>query len=432
VAVLILNSGRCSHGRCFFCGYGRLRGAPPTAANVNECFDRFFATLREDEVKVFGSGSFLDEKQVPAEARRRFIRECGKRGVKRITVESRPEYVDGGVLSEFAGFELTVAMGLECADEEILKKLNKGYGRREYEEAAAKIRGAGAKVRTYLLVNPPFASDINRSLDESVRYALAHSDTVVLINMLPHANAPLMRMWADGEWNFLGKWEFMDVVGRWKDDPRVEFDAETFRFVPSFPDDMKEPLEGVGEWHLTHPHFEVWQDYLLRWYEPPKGRILLFLPCANRKPYSESRTHQGIIRELERAGRGGFHEVMLSNAGVIPREFEDKYPFESYDWDESKETKAIKERYVEVTAERIRNYLATHGARYSSVVCFLKHDSESCQALEKACLSLNIGWRNLLKEETYNRIRGEPRPLQSPDALADLAEGLTWCLRNST
>jgi hypothetical protein len=432
MAVLILNFGRCSHGRCFFCGYGRLRGQEPSAGKVIECFRDFFTRLDGDEVKVFGSGSFLDERQVPSEARRYFIAECRRLNVAKVTVESRPEFITPSVLREFEGLRLTVAMGLEAADDALLKKLNKGYGTVEYASAAKVVRDAGFKVRTYLLVNPPFVSDVRASIDKGVEYALSHSDSVVLINMLPHGSAPLARMWVDGEWSFLSRWEFLDVVGRWKDNPRVEFDAETFRFVPSFSDEMKDDLKGVGEWHLTHPHFEVWQDYLLRWYSPPEGRVLLFLPCANRKPYSLSRTHQGIIGALGGAGRKGFHEVMLSNAGVIPREFEDKYPFESYDWDESLETPEIKERYIEVTAERIRNYLSAHRARYTSIACFLKYDSESYKALEKACGQLGIGFKNLLSKETYEAVKNQPRPLQTGEALRDLAEGAKWCLQNST
>ena len=66
---LILNFGRCSHGRCFFCGYGRIRGQTPTKEAVTDCFNNFFEQNEDDEVKVFGSGSFFDEKQVPAKAR---------------------------------------------------------------------------------------------------------------------------------------------------------------------------------------------------------------------------------------------------------------------------------------------------------------------------------------------------------------------------
>jgi archaeosine synthase alpha-subunit len=432
MAVLIINSGRCAHGRCFFCGYGRIRGFPPTLQNVNECLGRFFAQLSEREVKVFGSGSFFDEKQIPHASRGYFIGECRRLSVERITLESRPEFITREALSDFKGFDLTIAMGLESSDDALLKRLDKGYTRADFEAAASIIHGMGFKVRSYLLVNPPFVSDVKRSLDASVEYALAHSDSVVLINLLPHASAPLSKIWLSGEWNFLARGEFRKVTSKWASDPRVSVDEETYKFTPSFPDDVRESLEGVGEWYLTHPHFEVWQDYLLRWYAPPEGRVLLFLPCANKKPYSKSMTHANIIRSLEEVGRGRFHEVMLSNAGVIPREFEERYPFESYDWDERKETPAIKKRYMEVTAQRIGDYLRVHGSRYVKVACYLKYDSESYLALKGVALKMGIPLRNLLTEETYDKIKLCPRPLQEHAALDDLKEGLVWCLQNST
>ena len=432
MAILIINSGRCSHGKCAFCGYGRIRGFESTKENVIECLNKFFETLAEDEVKVFGSGSFFDEKQIPADARRHFTQECRKHKVKKITLESRPEYVKDEILREFDGLDLTVAIGLESADDELLKKLDKGYERADFEAAAEKIHTVGQKVRAYLLVNPPYTQDIAESLRKSVEYTLKHADTIVLINLLPHSNAPLMRLWVDGEWRFLTRQEFKDITKPWANEPRISLDEETFKFIPSFPQHLKDDLRGVGEWYLTHPHFEVWQDYLIRWYNPPQGKTLIFLPCAYKKPYSLSDTHKKIIKILRKNHPSIFHEVMISNAGVIPREFEDKYPFADYDWNEREETSEIKTRYIEITTERIRNYLTAHAKKYNKVVCFLKYDSESYKALAKACEELGIEYKNLLSHETYETIKDSPKPMQSDEALANLEEGVSWCLQNST
>jgi hypothetical protein len=327
-------------------------------------------------------------------------------------------------LEEFSGMELTVAVGLEVADDRVLDKMNKGFHLKDFEAAAAVLRAKDVKVRAYLLVNPPHVADAQKSLDSSVKYALKFADSVVLINLLPHYASRLIRMWLRGEWNFLSKAEFNKVVEKWRNDPRVEFDAETFRFTPKFSPALQEKLAGVGEEYLTHPHFEVWQDYLLRWYERPKEKdTIIFLPCSHKKPYSESETHRGIIAKLEEAGlRGRVHEVMLSNAGVIPREFENMYPFNAYDWDESLETEEIKARYIQVTARRIKKYLSAQ--KYGRILCFLKYSSESYKALSEACSALHLELRNLLSEETYEKIKDEKRPMQTDAALFDLLEGL--------
>ncbi len=426
--VLVLKSGSCSWAKCCFCGYGRTPGKEPTTAKLKKDFDAFFNDVRAgDTVKVFGSGSFLDTKQVPLDARAYFIEKCRSTGIEKLFIESRPEYINEAALKDFDGINLSVAIGLEVADDVLLDKINKGFHLKDYDEATAKIHKCGAKVRTYLLANPPYAKDIKKILDKSVEYALIRSDTIVLINLLPHGNTPVFKMWLTGTWNFLSREEFYKLTDSWKDNPKIELDAETFRFIPKFPEQLKERLNGVGEAFLTHPHFEVWQDYLQRWYTPPEEKdILLFLPCSYQKPYSHSKTHQGIIETAKKTGKyQRIHQVMISNTGLVPRKYEDCYPFNAYDWDESLETEEIKKRYIEVTKTRIKRYLTCHRNKYRTIICFLKYSSESYQALEAACRELGIPMINLLSKETYEKIRKEGKPLQTDAALSDLYNNLT-------
>ncbi|MBN2014653.1 MAG: DUF5591 domain-containing protein [Candidatus Altiarchaeota archaeon] len=424
--IFLLKFGRCKWSKCLFCGYGASEGRKPESENMKRYFDLFFDTLEPeiDHIKVFGSGSFFDEQQMPAEGRRYFIERCRQAGIRKLMVESRPEFITPGVLGEFSDMQLEVAIGLEVADDRILDKINKGFHLRDFERAVEVLRSKDVKPRTYLLVNLPFVDDVQESLDSSVKYTLKYSDSIVLINLLPHYMSRLMKMWVRGEWSFLSKDEFYDIVGKWMNDPRIGVDVETFRFVPKFPSELREKLSGVGEEYLTHPHFDVWQDYLVRWYEVPKGKeIILFLPCSHRKPYSESETHKKIIEKLNRLKvRDRIHEVMLSNAGVVPREFEDMYPFNAYDWDEGLETEEIKKRYIEVTAERIREYVKAHS--YDGILCFLKYDSESYKALNKACHELDLEFRNLLRMEIYEKIKKQKKPLQGEEALSSLSEAL--------
>lgn len=424
--IFFLKSGKCAWKRCLFCGYGRTCGIEPTVENLIKEFDLFFGNLNNNitHLKVFGSGSFLDEKQVPKEARLYFIEKCRKNSIKELTIESRPEFITSEKLREFNGITLTVAVGLEVADNHILDKINKGFCLRDYENAAGILHSHGCKLRTYLLVNPPFVDDIQKSLENSVEYALKYSDSVVLINLLPHFNSELFEMWLHGEWNFLSKEEFYKVTKKFKNNPKIELDIETFRFIPKFPKHMQENLKGVGEEFLTHPHFEVWQDYLVRWYKPPEDKeFLLFLPCSYEKPYSGSKTHRGIIEKLKKLNfYNSIHQVMISNAGVVPREFEDMYPFNAYDWNERLETPEIKDRYIEITAIRLEKYLRYH--KYKKIFCFLKYDSESYKALEIACNRLNLEFRNLLNIETYEKIKTERNPLQTEEALNDIYIGL--------
>ena len=75
-------------------------------------------------------------------------------------------------------------------------------------------------------------------------------------------------------------------------------------------------------------------------YTPPDLDILLLLPCAARKPYSTSQSHQKFILALGKY-RKFIHEVILTSPlGIVPRELELTYPASHYDtavtghWDE--------------------------------------------------------------------------------------------------
>ncbi len=79
-------------------------------------------------------------------------------------------------------------------------------------------------------------------------------------------------------------------------------------------------------------------------YTPPDLDILLLLPCAARKPYSTSQSHQKFILTLGKY-RKFVHEVILTSPlGIVPRELELTYPAAHYDtavtghWDEEEKS----------------------------------------------------------------------------------------------
>jgi len=424
--VLILNIGRCAWGRCIFCGYSRENYPEPNLLRMKVDLDRKLVGFEGDTLKIFGSGSFLDDKQFPREFRRYLVEKCKKKGIKHLTIESRPEFITEDTLLDFDGIDLTVAIGLEVADNDILKKLGKGMTVEDYTRAADIIHSKGFKVRTYLLVNPPFVDDIKESLDRSVSFALQHSDSIVLINLLPHANAPLFDLWVEGKWKPLTREKFFEITRPYANNPKIELDVETFRFVPRFPPEKRANLEGVSSEILNHPHFRVWQEYLCDWYEKPKDKtIALFLPCSAKKPYSKSKTHTLIYKTIKTLPIfKNIHRLVISTPGVVPFEFNDFYPFNAYEWDERLETPEIKKEYIKVTKKRIFDYLKHH--KYDHYFCFFKYSAESYIALQEACNELGVSCTNCLSRETYEALKEEKgNPLFKEEALKELREALS-------
>src|SRR3989442_3461172 len=76
--------------------------------------------------------------------------------------------------------ELEIALGLESANERVLRHaVNKVWGLKEHAHAAQLAHGAGATVKTYLLIKPPFLTE-REAIEDAVRSgheAGSYSDT---------------------------------------------------------------------------------------------------------------------------------------------------------------------------------------------------------------------------------------------------------------
>jgi len=429
--VLILSSGRCGWGQCLFCGWGKKKAETDLSSLKKKV--EMAITPGLDTLKVFSSGSFFDDRQFSPEFREWFANKCREMMVGEVIVESRPEFITEPVLDEFQGLKLTVAIGLEVADDGILKKLNKGFELADFEIAARLLKDKKCKVRVYLLVNPPLVDDVKGLVDKSVEYALDWADSIVLINTFPHSESGLFDMWLDGKWRPLDREKFDAVISPWKDNPKIETDFENWAFVPKFPYHRQVFLKGVGEEFLTHRYYEVWQEYLVNMYEPPPNRdVLLFLPCAFGKPYSRSKLHKRIIKTLREVPNSNrIHQVMISSPGVIPREFEHHYPFAHYDWQEWDETPEIKARYTEVTQKRIENFLRKHYPHYKMLFYYLKPDSESAEALRRACATLGIQPVKCVDDGRYEEFKEtlKKNPLAEEVFLSDLKKVISGNLQ---
>ncbi len=400
--IIILNSGKCSWGRCVFCGWGKHDfevDSKELIKTFNENVDDKVTSL-----KIFGSGSFLDEKQFPI----KFLKHAARVMKDReLIIESRPEYVTREKLGLFKGVKLIVAIGLEAADDAVLRKLRKGMTLKKFNKACKLIHEYEFKVKGYILVNPPF--NYKGLLQKSVKHGLKHCDELVLINTYPHAKAELFNYWIKSEWKPINKEEFNEATEKYNDDKRIKLDFDNYSFEPRF--EKQERLTGVGRKYLVHPYFTVWQDYFTRFYKRPADKtIILFLPCSKRKPYYKSRTHKTIRRMIS-----GFpfynklHIVVISNPGVIPVEFSGKYPFNNYDWNERKETESIKDEYLRVTEERVINYLKAQ--KYEHYLSYFKPDSESGIALKNACRKLRIKLIDLCSKDVYEKEKDKRNPL---------------------
>lgn len=173
-------------------------------------------------------------------------------------------------------------------------------------------------------------------------------------------------------------------------------------------------LNGTSEAQILHPHFEKWQEWFIKFYSPPKNRIALFIPCAAVKPYRNSPIHKIINKNLEDYDEY-IHKIVISNAGVIPYEFSDKYPFDSYDWNPLSESDSIKIRYYEETKERLVSYLKKH--KYNGYISYVRNDSISYNSLRDAVIDLKLQLINKPLNEEISQDKDSDLVLTYPENL---------------
>ncbi|OGS44882.1 MAG: TIGR01210 family radical SAM protein [Euryarchaeota archaeon RBG_13_57_23] len=224
--VVILRTTGCSHfheGACSMCGYNIESSIDIKPEDIRKQFDKAVATLGDIRfLKVYTSGSFLDQREIPREIVNHILQHCKKMGW-RLLFESRPEYVTDARLDEVKGIheDLEIALGLESANDRVLAySINKGFTVANYVRAAEAIEGHGAATRTYVLLKPPFLTEWEAVKDAAatIRFAATKSATVSLNPVNIQRGTLVEKLWRNWAYRPPWLWSVLDVMRSTKDD----------------------------------------------------------------------------------------------------------------------------------------------------------------------------------------------------------------------
>jgi radical SAM enzyme (TIGR01210 family) len=157
-ATILLTNRECPW-HCLMCDLWKNTLEAPTPKGAIPAQMRFALERlpSADVLKLYNAGSFFDRAAIPKEDHIgiAFL----ARGFERVVVESHPALVGEAALrfrDLLAGPALEIAMGLETAHEETLKKLNKGMTVADFENAARFLRAHDVSVRSFILLGIPF------------------------------------------------------------------------------------------------------------------------------------------------------------------------------------------------------------------------------------------------------------------------------------
>ncbi|AKH98425.1 archaeosine biosynthesis radical SAM protein RaSEA [Halanaeroarchaeum sulfurireducens] len=187
--TIVLNTGGCRWARaggCTMCGYvaESVEGGEVGHAALMNQIEAARAHERENAaspaplVKIYTSGSVLDEREVPPETRSAIAETFADRD--RIVLETLPDFVTEDRLADFLdrGLATDVAIGLETATDRVRHDcVNKYFDFADFVDASETARSLGAGVKAYLLLKPPFLAeseaveDMVSSVERTAPYA---------------------------------------------------------------------------------------------------------------------------------------------------------------------------------------------------------------------------------------------------------------------
>ena len=192
--VLILQTRGCSwmqQSGCSMCGYF-------TDSALKEVSDEALLTQIENAVekysdqpiiKIFNSGSFLDESEISKQAQIQIIKRLSKLSAKKIAVESRPQYITKEPLIQIkknlSPQRFEIGIGLESSNDFIrTHAINKGFSFATYKKATKMVHDQNMSVKTYVLIKPPFLTE-QEAIDDSIHTIHDIADFTDVISLNP-------------------------------------------------------------------------------------------------------------------------------------------------------------------------------------------------------------------------------------------------------
>jgi len=249
---IILPTPGCAHalsesGGCTMCSY--IADSPLESVSSNELIEIFENLMERREIrpktviKIFVSGSFLNEAELPKDARDEILKKLNKEeNIEEIVVESRPEFVTEDVIKECCSllpnkiFE--VSIGLESSSDYIKKyRINKGFLNKDFESAINVIKNLKSDYnvtsKAYLFVKPVLTSEKEAIEDAVASAKYAEEVGVDRISFCPatiHKGTLMELLWRRGSYQPPWIWSILEIIKRVRGEVKIPVIMDTSGF----------------------------------------------------------------------------------------------------------------------------------------------------------------------------------------------------------
>lgn len=218
--VVVLRTKGCHWSRssgCSMCGYINDCAEAASGEDVLHQFEEAMAThAGERYLKIYTSGSFLDEDEIDLEAANSIL-ERALSAADRVLIESRAEFVTRErIMKTPERRKIEVAMGMESASDVVLEQaISKNASLQDFQRACRVCRDADVGTRAYVLIKPPFLTEEEAILDakRAAQESEALVDTISFNPVNVQKNTLVEYLWKRGEYRSPWLWSVLDVIG---------------------------------------------------------------------------------------------------------------------------------------------------------------------------------------------------------------------------
>ncbi|DAC21654.1 MAG TPA: TIGR01210 family radical SAM protein [Candidatus Poseidoniales archaeon] len=207
---------------CTFCGY--FNDTRDDVTNEDLHAQWAYAKSKFDDfkdhamVKVYTSGSLLEDREIPVEFQETVLRDCQTLG-KELIVESRCEQLTEKKLAWATSFNTSfaVAIGLEAYDDEVLRfHVNKGFTTKSWDRAVTNLKKFNIRVKTYLMFKPPFMNEADALLHgvKWIEDVAEQSDEISVNPMNIQRGTIIDRLHRHNEYRPPWLWSLVEMIRR--------------------------------------------------------------------------------------------------------------------------------------------------------------------------------------------------------------------------
>ena len=232
--MIVLRTRGCQYARqhdggCTVCGFLNHADEAIIDDDIVAQLDGTLSRLDLDgvaELDLLTLGSFLNDVEISPSLRRQLLaRVAGLESIRRVSFESRAEYIEAEELRALASLlgdrAVELGIGLESADDRVRNELvRKGLPREDFLAVVDTVAAVGLRLLVYLLIKPPGLGEVE-AIDDAVASARYVFDAardrgvtarVAFEPVFVCENTPLDELYTSSRYRLVNLWSVVEVI----------------------------------------------------------------------------------------------------------------------------------------------------------------------------------------------------------------------------